>query len=274
MTKIVWSLDTLPIMNNRWQQGNKLKETIIMYALSILYAHLWYDDLEVYTDEIGYEYLKELPIRVTKIDFNSDKGLWMDSKLKVLELQRRPFIHIDGDVFLQKPIQIFHNLSKPIIIERYEMGEQFGPHYKGQVNFLDDYLDGILRHWNKDLGYSVNCGVIGFSDITLKDEFIEQYKLAKSIYSSIYDEYKEFNKVGYEPCIVLEQYNLACFLDYKSIKPYTLLSEPSINSNTIFAKRLGYCHLYGVSKYEMKDDIENRLQIAFPYWYDKLMSKF
>lgn len=273
MTKIVWSLDTSPALNNRWEQGNKFRETIIMYALSILYAHLWYDDLEIYCDEKAYEILSVLPIKVIKLDFNSEDGLWMDSKLKVIELQKRPFIHIDGDVFLQKPIQILHNLNQPVIVERVEIGDQFTPHYEKQVEYLDNYFDGILRHWNKDLGYSLNCGIIGFGDINLKDDFIEQYKICKSIFKDIKTEYDEFNIIKYEPCVVLEQYNLACFLNYRGIKPFLLLNEPNINSNSIFAERLGYCHLYGVSKYQMRDDIEKRLEIAFPYWYNKILER-
>lgn len=273
MTKIVWSLDTLPIMNNRWQQGNKFKETIIMYALSILYAHLWYDDLELYCDENAYEILSQLPIKVTKINFESEGKLWMESKLKVIELQKRPFIHIDGDVFLQKPIPIFHNLNKEVIVERYEIGEQFTPHYKEQIDFLDNYFDGILRYWKTDLGYSLNCGTIGFNNISLKDDYIQEYKLAKSIFKDIKDEYSKFNNKGFEPCVVLEQYNLAAFLNYRGIKPHLLLDEPNLDNNSIFAERLGYCHLYGVSKYEQKSEIERRLEIAFPYWYKKIISK-
>lgn len=273
MTKIVWSLDTSPITNNRWQQGNKFKETIIMYALSILYAHLWFDDLEIYCDEQAYDILSVLPIKVTKLKFETSDGLWMESKLRVIEAQKRPFIHIDGDVFLQKPIQALHNLTHPIIAERFETGEQFTPHYPEQVNYLDDYMDGVLRHWKKDLGYSINCGVIGFADLNLRDEYISQYKLAKGIYKDIKEGYKTFNTKNFEPCVVLEQYNLACLLNYKGIKPLLLLNEPSIDNNSIFANRLGYCHLYGMSKYQLKNDIEKRLEIAFPFWYKKIMDK-
>jgi hypothetical protein len=245
-----------------------------MYCLSILYAHLWYDDLEIYCDEKSAEVFKILPIKITVIDFTETKELWMDSKMKVIELQQRPFIHIDGDVFLQKPIPVFHNLSSQVIVERVEDEENFKLHYKEQVEFLDDYFEGILRHWKKDLGYSYNCGTIGFSDIILKTDFIEQYKSSKSIFKDISKEYYEFkSNNGYEPCIVLEQYNLATFLNYRGIKPQILIDSHSIDGNNIFSKRLGYCHLYGNSKYDLKESIEERLKLAFSHWYYKIIDK-
>jgi hypothetical protein len=272
MTKIVWSLDSLPLTNNRWNQGNRFRETMIMYALSVLYAHLWYDDLELYCDEAAYEVLKVLPIKVTKIDFETNDTLWMDAKLKVLELQKRPFIHIDGDVFLQKPIEDFHNLNSPVIVERVEAGEQFTPHYKEQIDFFTDYYDEVLRHWNRDLGYSLNCGILGFSDLSLKNDYIREYKIAKGTFKDIQSEYQTLKDKGYEPCVVLEQFNLACLLSYRGIEPKTILKEYSLKQNEIFANRLGYCHLYGHSKYQQKAQIEKRLEIAFPYWYNKIIS--
>lgn len=273
MTKIVWSLDTSPIMNNRWNQGDKFVDTIIMYSLSILYAHLWYDDLEVYCDERAYEVLKVLPVKVTKMNFQDNPILWMDSKLKVIELQKRPFIHIDGDVFLQKPLPEFHSFQGDIIVERIEIEEAFGPHYKEQIDFLTNYYDEVLRHWNPSLNYSLNCGTIGFNNMALKDDYIKEYKLAKSIFKEISSDYQYLKDKGYEPCVVLEQYNLNCFLNYRGIKPQMILSEPTLNQNKVFAERLGYCHLYGMSKYEARKDIAKRLEIAFPYWYDRIISK-
>lgn len=273
MTKIVWSLDTSPIMNNRWNQGNKFKETIIMYALSILYAHLWYDDLEVYVDERAYEILKVLPVKVTKVNFEENHTLWMDSKIKVIEMQKRPFIHIDGDVFLQKPVLDFHNLDADVIVERIETGEQFTPHYKEQINFFTDYYDEVLRHWNPDLDYSLNCGVIGFSNISLKNDYVKEYKIAKGTFKDILPEYSPLKEKGYEPCLVLEQFNLACFLNYRGVKPKVVLEAPTLEQNYIFANRLGYCHLYGASKYLERNSIEKRLEIAFPFWYNKIIAK-
>lgn len=273
MTKIVWSLDSSPLMNNRWSQGNKFRETIIMYSLSILYAHLWYDDLELYCDEVSYEILKELPIKVVKVDFEQNHTLWMDSKIKVMELQKRPFIHIDGDVFLQKPIQEFHNLDSPVIVERIESGDQFNPHYQEQVDFFTEYYDEVLRHWKKDLGYSLNCGIIGFNDLSLKNDYVREYKIAKGTFKDIQGDYQYLKDKGYEPCVILEQYNLACLLAYRNIEPKVILEQPSLNQNEVFANRLGYCHLYGHSKYSQKSKIQKRLEIAFPYWYNKIISK-
>ena len=60
--RMIYSLDVLPIINNRWEMGDKLKETIYMTALSVLYSHMWYDEIELYVDEIGFKFLYMLSL--------------------------------------------------------------------------------------------------------------------------------------------------------------------------------------------------------------------
>lgn len=100
--RIIYSLDAYPISNNRWNEGNKFKETIYSTALSILYSHLWYQDIELYADETAYKFLYMLPCRVTKISSNKDAVIWMKSKIDVMEKQTKPFVHLDNDVFIKK----------------------------------------------------------------------------------------------------------------------------------------------------------------------------
>lgn len=261
--RIIYSLNAYPLSNNRWSQGNKLKETIYMTALSVLYSHLWYEDIELYVDEIAYKFLYMLPCRVTKIDIENNKELWMKSKIHALEVQDKPFIHLDTDVFITKKIDFKFNQC---IIERRE--GQYGFHYRKQVEFFSKHASH-LSHWHNDLGYSFNCGIIGFNDMDLKNKFINAYYELEEIYTKHRSSFLPLKQIGYEPCIVIEQYNLACLLAYNNIKPTKLLNGTTIKKQSEISKKIGYNHLYGISKYQKNivSEIEHQLFNIFPYWY-------
>jgi len=264
--KIIYSLDAFPLMHNRWSQGNRLKETIYMTALSILYSHLWYKDIELYVDETAYDMLHMLPCRVTKVDVDKDKELWMKSKIQAIARQTEAFVHLDTDVFITKKIDFnFENC----LLERKESGYQI--HYKKQVEFFSNYTSH-LPHWHPNLGYAYNCGVLGFASMKLRNQFLEAYYQLEDIYVANRTRYQPLKQVGYEPCIVIEQYNLASLLHTQGIQPNVMLRGTSIKEQSKQAKSIGYNHLYGVSKYKKSivDEIEYQLYKIFPYWYAQI----
>ncbi len=261
--RIIYSLSAFPLSNNRWFQGNKLKETIYMTALSVLYSHLWYDDIELYVDETAYKYLYMLPCKVTLIHIEKQKELWMKSKIHAIEQQNIPFVHLDTDVFITKKIDFNF---KNCLLERREGAYKF--HYKKQVAFFSKHTNH-LEHWHKDLGYSFSCGILGFNDMVLKNEFIDAYYALEDIYIRNRNSFQPLKESGYEPCIVIEQYNLASLLNSKNIRPNLLIKGTTLEKQSETAKSLGYNHLYGVSKYRknITKEIEYQLYKIFPYWY-------
>ncbi len=243
--------------------GNKLKETIYMTALSVLYSHLWYEDIELYADETAYKFLYMLPCRVTKISNKSDKELWMKAKISAIERQTSPFVHLDTDVFIKKKISF--NFNK-ILLERKEGG--YGIHYKKQVDFFNKYTRD-LPHWHPDLGHTFSCGVLGFNDLNLRSKFVNAYYELEDIYNEQRSKFIPLKKQGFEPCIVIEQYNLASLLDHHTIQPDLLLKGRNLIEQSKHAQKIGYNHLFGIKKYKQDiiQEIEYRLYKIFPYWY-------
>ena len=264
--RIIYSLDAFPISNNRWGLGNKFKETIYMTALSVLYSHLWYDDIELYVDETAYKFLYMLPCNVTKIDTNTDVEIWMKSKIKSIEKQTKPFIHVDTDVFIIKKINF--DFDK-VIIERNDT--EYYSHYKSQLDFFNQYTEDV-DFWNENLGYSFNCGIVGFRDLELRDQYVNAYYEIEKIFIKNRETYSLTVPKKYEPCIVLEQYTLASLLDYKDIKPTLLLEKQNLAENSKKAYNIGYNHIYGGKKYrsDIVGEIEFRLFKIFPYWYSQI----
>ncbi|CAL2090315.1 DUF6734 family protein [Tenacibaculum sp. 190524A02b] len=264
--KIIYSLDTYPLINNRWNMGNRLKETIYMTALSVLQSHLWYPEIELYVDETAYKYLYMLPCKVTLIPHNWNADLWMKVKMQAIEKQTQPFVHIDTDIFLSKYVSF--DFDK-VLLERKEAS--YKRHYKPQLAFFNAYTNH-LTFWHNDLQKTYSCGVIGFNDMKLKSQFIKAYQEVEKVYTNFKQEYIPFKKKGYEPCIVIEQYTLACLLDKHKITPTLLLEGESLFQHTKKAKEIGFSHLFGVKKYEdtIVKTIEERLQNIFPFWYQEI----
>jgi len=248
--------------------GDKLKETIYMTALSILYSHMWYDEIELYVDEIGFKFLYMLPCAVTKVNNDNRIELWMKSKINAMELQTKPFVHVDTDIFIRKKIDFNFN---DVIVERKE--DTYEVHYKKQVEFFNKYTNN-LPYWHPNLGYSYNCGIFGFNDLRLRDEFIKSYYDLEKIYLENQKSFTVLKQEGYETCILIEQYTLASLLNYKNNNPTILLKGENITEQGKYADTIGYSHFFGMKKYEkyVVDEIELRLSKIFPYWYMQIKS--
>lgn len=246
--------------------GDKLKETIYMTALSILYSHLWYDEIELYVDEIGFKFLYMLPCAVTKVQNDNKIELWMKSKINAMELQTKPFVHIDTDIFIRKKIDFSFD---DIIVERRE--DTYEMHYRKQVELFTRYTNK-LPYWNTNLGYSYNCGIFGFNDLRLRDEFIKSYYDLEKIYLENQQSFSSLKQEGYETCILIEQYTLASLLNYKNNNPTILLKGENIREQGKYADSIGYSHFFGMKKYDkyVVDEIELRLSKIFPYWYRQI----
>ncbi|MFA5299701.1 MAG: DUF6734 family protein, partial [Lutibacter sp.] len=79
-----------------------------------------FDDVICYTD--NKEHIKELGFPFTKIiefDYsNFDPRWWNFPKMFTYYLQKKPFLHIDFDVFLEEGFSKANNLKAPIITEK------------------------------------------------------------------------------------------------------------------------------------------------------------
>jgi hypothetical protein len=205
-----------------------------------------------------------LPCRVTKISSNKDTVIWMKSKIDVMEKQTKPFVHLDNDVFIKKKINF--DFDK-VIVEQNDY-ELYGM-YQYRLDFFNQYTQH-LDHWKPDLGYAFNCGVLGFRDLELRDQFLKVFYELEEIF--IKNHNPKIVKV--EPCIVLEQYNLASLLHHHNIKPTLLLWKKNLFENFQLADKMGYSHIVGQKKYrnDIVLEIENRLSKLFPYWYKEVKS--
>lgn len=91
--------------------GGDLRTLALTWSLSVQEAGRHYSDTWLYTDDDGARLLVErLGLRFAHVrtDLNAlagyDPQWWTLGKLHTLRLQTEPFFHIDGDVFLWRPL--------------------------------------------------------------------------------------------------------------------------------------------------------------------------
>lgn len=152
---------------------------IMGWVLSSNLLSKLYNELELYTDKKGYELLiTELKLPYTKVhvlldDLNTyDSNLWALSKLHVYSLQKKPFLHVDGDVFIWEKFDK-NLLQSKLIVQNLERGTDY---YKNKwIKLKEDFVfipEEILEEESKSENmYAYNFGIFGGSDL----KFIEKY---------------------------------------------------------------------------------------------------
>ncbi|MDR2954107.1 MAG: hypothetical protein LBV43_03400 [Prevotella sp.] len=155
----------------------KPRYNLMSWALSCLSLRKQYDEVVLYTDSTGYDILiNQLKLPYTDViieydNLNCNPTLWAYPKVLTYSLQEKPFIHVDGDVFISRKFRPEIEFAD-LVSQNRETGT---PYYKGmmeairreQVN-IPEFLDEELI---KDSISSYNAGIIGGNDL----EFIKEY---------------------------------------------------------------------------------------------------
>lgn len=151
---------------------------LMSWTLSCLCLRKHYDEVALYTDEQGKRVLIDLlHLPYTEVNVVYDETLclpqhWAYAKVKTYSLQTKPFLHIDGDIFLFKPLtEVVVNV--PLITQSKEIGTK----YYRQI--MDEILrESVLKlpqlivdGLKEESIASYNMGVFGGNDIS----FIRAY---------------------------------------------------------------------------------------------------
>lgn len=166
--KIVQSYWTEAYQNSP-NRGWAFKETHYMsWALSCLQLKQSYDEVELVTDSEGAELLiNKLHLPYTSCKTTLDKlsgknpALWALGKIAAYEEQEKPFIHVDGDIYIWKPF--------PSRIENAGIcAQNVEKNYPYSINLLNEMRDKKFsfpfQPSSGDMCES-NMGVIGGHDL-------------------------------------------------------------------------------------------------------------
>ena len=151
---------------------------LMSWALSCLSLREHYDEVALYTDSEGKRILiDELRLPYTEVNVIYDDFLclpqhWALAKIKTYSLQTKPFLHVDGDVFITEPLPKRVE-DAPLVAQNREIGTIYYRRMMDQILkhkdiHLPEYIDKGLR---EDSIASYNMGVFGGTDL----DFINRY---------------------------------------------------------------------------------------------------
>lgn len=154
---------------------------LMSWALSCLCLRKYYDEVALYTDEQGKRVLIDLlHLPYTEVNVVYDETLclpqhWAYAKIKTYSLQTKPFLHIDGDIFLSKPIPE-DVINAPLIAQNREIGTMY---YKRMMDRilqesaikLPQYIEDGLK---EESIASYNMGIFGGNDLKFIGEFCKE----------------------------------------------------------------------------------------------------
>ena len=191
------------------------------WALSCFTLRRRYDEVVLYTDSAGKHVLIDLlhlPYTEVNVVFDDFKCLphhWALAKVYTYSLQEKPFIHVDGDVYLPNGIPVEVAVS-PLIAQNREVGTSYYRDMMERVihNPNIKLPECIVKTIEEDALSSYNMGVFGGNDL----EFIKRY--CEEVFSFLkVNKLNDANSVNkdIECNIFFEQIILAALADIETI---------------------------------------------------------
>lgn len=180
------------------------------WTLSCLQLHKFYKNIELHTNQAGKELLIDLcGLPYTKVHLSLETefinsllpSMWAYSKIHTYSLQEKPFLHIDGDIFIWKAFD--ENLMQSDLIAQNV--ENNLPVYKSciaviekQASFIPSWL-----HLSDSENKAYNAGIIGGMNIPF---FKEYTRLAFEFYEENKSQFALLTNDNNHIHIIPEQY--------------------------------------------------------------------
>jgi hypothetical protein len=159
-----------------------LRYYLMSWAFSCLQLRKLYDEVELVTDRVGstllVEYL-ELPYTRVTLELENlneyDPCLWAIGKIYAFGLQQRPFIHVDGDVFIWERFP--HRLEQAELVAQ-NIEHNF-PFYRKLLQSLvdaDAYIPPVIKNNYIDSNCinAYNAGIIGGRNVAFFSQYVNE----------------------------------------------------------------------------------------------------
>ena len=253
---------------------HKLKQNLIIAALSLAYAHKSGYKVRMYTDSLGKALLSKLPYDSINTELDSIKlpkssALW--SVVKYYALYKEPLgtIHTDFDVMLKKPCLEGLLDNADATCQIFEHVEKCQPYYEQCRTFLISQNMGDLLDLDNPVKYACNVGIIGYGSEKMREAHA-------GIIMQVYERLKHIDT----PIPTVDFYMEQAHLYHLSLKGFKV--NPIIKDKVFFdadytqvcdyARRVGYCHLQSSRKYstETMEEMVGILKIDFPDIYSRI----
>lgn len=274
--QVIHSFWSKAYFHGRWGQESKIHMDLYSFALSYHYAKKLYKGISLVTDPQGLSLFSCIPydyISLCLEDIHDiNPGFWTAGKVKAIEMQTKPCLHIDGDVFLMgNEIKKILNSDWDVAVQMREVGE----HYNSTYPPIFHHVQKVYP-WIMDLSvfnFAYNNGILGFRDLDLKNEYSFEY----------FDLVNMLDMAGIkfppktDPNIIVEQSLLTRLASYKNAHVKELITLKDIEREGLFeyAQKIGFVHLWGNSKYQdhWHQKVKAKLKEVDPKLYQSVKNK-
>jgi hypothetical protein len=294
--RAVWSFWTKPFKAYYRSAWMSEKHHLFAWVLSVETAKKHYPNTYLYTDDEGARLLidgigLEFERVFTELNVldDHDPEWWALGKLYTYRSQTEPFVHIDNDVFLWKPL--------PPRMESAPVFAQHPEYFSTDWDYKPEQMRALLKNLNggwipeefewyisqMDVQRGENCGIFGGNQL----DFIQYYAdtAMKLVEHPINQTGWSFLGSNVARNLLAEQYLLTACIEYqknRQVSPYKDINiQYLFNSyddafNPDKAREAGYTHLLGGAKRNraIAQRLENRVKSDYPEYYERCLSKW
>lgn len=205
---------------------------LISWALSILQLDKLYGGVELYVNSEAAYLLEELKLPFSKLNVTHDclkwpnEKLWALPKIYTYSLQKDPFLHIDGDVFI---FQSFEKeiLESNLVAQNIEEATAYYTSTQKEIITHFQYIPKVVKDdfYKQKPIKAINAGIIGGTDIC----FFERY--TKEAFKYIRRNVNQLPFINVDRFNVFFEQHLYYAMAEKEAKNITLLLPNLIGDN-------------------------------------------
>lgn len=286
--RAVWSFWSRPhaLFYHRFWHGERAH--LLCWALSVAEASRHAAATCLVTDNAGARLLvDQLGLPFTSVSteleqlnrLGADPQWWVLGKLAAYAAQREPFLHLDADVILWKPLPTRLKAARVVAQnpEYFDFADQslYRPdQFVRAIEECKGWLPGEWRRYSeRRRNAALCCGILGGSDL----EFFQRYaRLATAIIDHP-DNADAWERIGVRDNILVEQYFLAACLEADGVRADAadsadigyLFASSRESFDTAAAADRGYTHLIGNAKADpaIAARLERRVATEHPILY-------
>ena len=251
---------------------NKFSDLLYTTALSVICASRHFKEVQIISSSWGVDMFKQLGLPATEYSTKLDKMkgvsrfFWAFGKLIAYAEQRKPFVHLDNDVFLWNalPDRI---LNAPLCFQSKEPFDVPGYGYYEKLRPCFDVApvrpQTIVDNPVDDFAY--NCGICGGNNLNIFKEWkqcSEEYIFAKENQKVFF---QDFTDMLIHQNLFHEQYFIASLIKRDGLRDKVeILHEDAMKINDAYpANAPAYTHLWGTTK----RDVGKMSQVRMTLFY-------
>jgi hypothetical protein len=280
--RAVWSLWSLPYRQRRGFSWAHDRHHCLSWILSVMAARPHFDTIALYTDDAGASLLVDRlglafdQVSTSLNELNAqDPDWWMQGKLYTYALQQEPFVHLDADVYLFKPLPA-RLTAGGVLAQNPETVSHPTPWYDVEACevAIRSRGDGYIpKEWSWYRTFIADqraacCGIIGGHRVDLIGAYASSaLRLLQSPGNRHAFDKIESKK---ELAVFFEQYLLAAWAGYHKVEIEYLFDsyEQALNGGAAGA---GFTHLMANAKCDaaVVSRLERRVARDYPEAYQR-----